>query len=410
MTTSLLDLVGPRQGLAPAPYGKRSLIALSHAMEDRGLEPGGPPPVVFGGFQRARFFAHDRDRYRLLAGRSALTVVAAGGLPTDLTGAPLTIGVGPEDPFWHDWVLVVYGGGTHSAVLIARDRDEHEIEGLPTRDRISDAVWTYDPGMAQACARWVGDYLVGHDAGLAGRWNDALAAMPPPLASPDAGLTAMGARLVSAMQAQVAREQDAGRRLEASYDATIAALARAAEARDPYTEEHLARVSLTAVAIGRTLGLTRTALEIVRNGARLHDVGKIGIRDAVLSKPGRLSDEEMDEMRRHSAIGAEIVARVPGLRGTVPIVRHHHERWDGRGYPDGLAGEAIPLGARIVAVADSFDAMISDRPYRDGMPRAEAVDRIRADRGSQFCPTCVDAFELVLAADDRAPSRLVGSA
>jgi HD-GYP domain-containing protein (c-di-GMP phosphodiesterase class II) len=250
--------------------------------------------------------------------------------------------------------------------------------------------------VGQAAARWVGGYLAGHDAGLAARWDAGLAALPAPAPAPDPGLTSMGARLVAAMQGELAREEAAGRRLEASYEAAISALARAAEAHDRYTDEHHARVSSHAVAMGHALGLDRTAVDVVRQGARLHDVGKVGIPDAVLTKPGRLTDEETAQMRRHPAVGAEIVGRVPGLRASVPVVRHHHERWDGGGSPDGLVGEAVPLGARIVAVADSFDAMTTDRPYRRGMRRDEAMARIRAGRGSQFCPVCVDALDAVL--------------
>jgi HD-GYP domain-containing protein (c-di-GMP phosphodiesterase class II) len=389
---SLVDLVHAGAAGAPTVYGKRSLIALSHAMEDRGIAAGGPAPLVFGGFQRARFFAHDRGRYQRIGARSALTVAVGGGLAGGADGRLSVVGVGPEDPFWHDWVLVVYGGGDSAAVLVARDHARDEIEDRPTRDRRCDAVWSYDPRLTHAAARWVGSYLDGHDPALARRWNDALDVLPSPAPGPDRALTALGGHLISAMQREIGREQRAGRRLEESYEATIAALASAAEARDPLTDEHLARVARRAVAVGRALGMDAASLEALRQGARLHDVGKIGISDAVLSKPGRLTEDEMAQMRRHSAIGASIVARVPALAAALPVVRHHHERWDGAGYPDGLAGDRIPLGARVVAVVDAYDAMTADRPYRTGMDPDEALHRIVADRGAQFCPTCVDAF------------------
>jgi HD-GYP domain-containing protein (c-di-GMP phosphodiesterase class II) len=393
---SLLDLVGPLWGLRATRYGKRTLIALSHAMEDRGLESPEHPPLVFAGFQRARFFAHDHGRYEAISHGSAMCVVAAGGLTTRIDDRLTVLGVGPSDPFWRDWVVVVYGGASHAAVLVARDLPEHDVDGVATRDRVCDAVWSYDPGLAHASARWVGAYLAERDPALGARWAERLDALPAPTERPDHGLSAIGGRLVSAMERQLAREQADSRRLQLSYEATVGALAHAAEARDPETDEHLARVAQRSVAVGRVLGMSHAELETLRQAARLHDVGKIGIRDAVLSKPGPLDDQEFEEMRRHTAIGAGILKDVVGLRDCVPIVRHHHERWDGRGYPDGLAGEAIPLGARVVAVVDAFDAMTSDRPYRPKMPPEIALARVIQDRGAQFCPRCVEAFEAVL--------------
>ena len=413
---SLLELVGPLWGLRTTRYGKRTLIALSHAMEDRGLESPEQRPLVFAGFQRARFFAHDRARYEAIAHGSSMCVVAAGGLRTRVDDRLTILGVGPSDPFWRDWVLVVYGGASHAAVLVARDLPEHDVDGVATRDRVCDSAWSYDPGLAHASARWVGTYLAERDPALGARWAERLAEMPAPAERPDAGLAAIGGRLVGAMESQLAREQADSRRLELSYEATVGALASAAEARDPETDEHLARVARRSVAVGRVLGMTPAELETLRQAARLHDVGKIGIRDAVLSKPGPLDDHEVQEMRRHAAIGAGILEGVLGLRGCVPIVRHHHERWDGGGYPDGLAGEAIPLAARMVAVVDAFDAMTSDRPYRRAMSEEIALARVLEASGTQFCPRCVEAFEAVLtlealaaAADDLVSAPSAGS-
>ncbi len=396
MVDSLLELVGPLWGLRATRYGKRTLIALSHAMEDRGLESPEHRPLVFAGFQRARFFAQDRARYQAIAHGSAMCVVAAGGLRTRIDDRLTVLGVGPSDPFWRDWVVVVYGGAAHAAVLVARDLPEHDVDGVPTRDRVCDAVWSYDPGLAHASARWVGTYLAERDPALGARWAERLDELPAPAERPDAGLSAIGGRLVTAMESQLAREQADSRRLELSYEATVGALASAAEARDPEIEGHLTRVARRSVAVGRVLGMSPAELETVRQGARLHDVGKIGISDAVLSKPGPLDDHEVEEMRRHSVIGARILEGVVGLCECVPIVRHHHERWDGRGYPDGLAGEAIPLAARVVAVVDAFDAMTSDRPYRRAMSPEVALGHVLEGSGAQFCPRCVEAFEAVL--------------
>jgi DICT domain-containing protein len=393
---SLLELVGPLWGVRTARYGKRTLIALSHAMEDRGLESPEHRPLVFAGFQRARFFAHDRARYRAIAHGSAMCVVAAGGSRSRIDDRLTVLGVDPSDPFWRDWVVVVYGGASQAAVLVARDLPEHDIDGVPTRDRVCDAVWSYDPGLAHASARWVGAYLAERDPALGARWTERLAELPAPTERPEAGLSAIGGRLVSAMERQLAREQAGSRRLELSYEATLGALARAAEARDPEIDEHLARVARRSVAVGRVLGMSPIELETLRQGARLHDVGKIGTSEAVLSNPGRLDDREMEEMRCHPAIGARMLEGVVGLRDCVPVVRHHHERWDGRGYPDGLAGEAIPLAARVVAVVDAYDAMTSDRPYRRAMSHEVALAQVLEYRGTQFCPRCVEAFEAVL--------------
>ena len=325
-----------------------------------------------------------------------MCVVAGGGLQTRIDDRLTVLGVGPSDPFWTDWVVVVYGGASHAAVLVARDAPEHDIDGVPTRDRVCDAVWSYDSGLAHASARWVGAYLAEHDPALGARWTERLDGLPAPAERPDAGLSAIGGRLVTAMERQLAREQADSRLLQRSYEATLGALASAAEARDPEIGEHLARMARRSVAVGRVLGMSPSELETLRQGARLHDVGKIGTSDAVLSKPGPLDELEVEEMRRHSVIGARILEGVAGLRDCVAVVRHHHERWDGGGYPDGLAGEAIPLAARVVAVVDAFDAMTSDRPYRRAMSAEVALAQVLDGRGTQFCPRCVEAFEAVL--------------
>jgi HD-GYP domain-containing protein (c-di-GMP phosphodiesterase class II) len=127
--------------------------------------------------------------------------------------------------------------------------------------------------------------------------------------------------------------------------------------------------------------------------ARVHDVGKVGIKDTALLKPGPLTTEERQDLQMHTIIGAEIVSRIPEYRLTASIIRHHHERWDGAGYPDGLAGDDIPIGARIIAVADAFDAMTSDRPYRRGMSAEAAIEEVQNSAGHQFDPTIVAAFE-----------------
>jgi putative two-component system response regulator len=178
-------------------------------------------------------------------------------------------------------------------------------------------------------------------------------------------------------------------RLENTRDVLVA-LASAIDAKDPVTEHHCDRVADLAIRLARAAGLAEDAVEAVGYGAVLHDVGKIGVAEAVLRKPGALTDDERGEMQRHPAIGAEILRslRLGGLIG--PIVRGHHERWDGTGYPDGLRGVAIPIGARIVAVADAYDAMTHARPYRAGLSAGEARQELLRHRGTQFDPELVD--------------------
>jgi putative nucleotidyltransferase with HDIG domain len=173
---------------------------------------------------------------------------------------------------------------------------------------------------------------------------------------------------------------------------TLNTLARAVEARDHYTGSHTLRVSDYSLLLARQMGLSVEDQERVRVGTPLHDIGKIGIPDSILRKPGKLTVEEFEEMKSHPAKGVAILESFPALGVILPIVRSHHERWDGRGYPDGIGGEGIPLIARVVAVADAFDALTSDRCYRTGMPPAPAFEEIRRCAGTQFDPACVRAF------------------
>jgi hypothetical protein len=184
------------------------------------------------------------------------------------------------------------------------------------------------------------------------------------------------------------------RRLEETILAVLETAVRLLEAKDPYTAHHSERVAAIALEIGREMGLHPGLLESLEVGARLHDVGKVSVPDAVLRKEGGLSPEEWAVMREHPAMGAKALAPIASLLGkeAVEIARHHHERWDGKGYPDGLRGEEIPLLARIVAVADAYEAMTSDRPYRRALSPEEAARRIREGAGGQFDPGVAEAF------------------
>ena len=178
-------------------------------------------------------------------------------------------------------------------------------------------------------------------------------------------------------------------RLESTQDVLVA-LANAVDAKDPMTEHHCGRVADRALVLARLAGLEPEGVEAVGYGAVLHDVGKIGIAESVISKPGKLTDEERLEMQRHPLIGAKILQPLRLGRIVGPIVRGHHERWDGAGYPDRLRGEAIPIGARIVSVVDAYDAMLHDRPYRSRLTDDQAREELIRNRGSQFDPDLVD--------------------
>lgn len=173
---------------------------------------------------------------------------------------------------------------------------------------------------------------------------------------------------------------------------TIEVLVNALEAKDTYTSGHSSEVEYLAVEMAQVLGLTEEEIFKVGIAATLHDIGKIGIPDELLHKQGEFTDVEWHIVKQHPSIGAAIIEGIPSLDDIVQIVMHHHERWDGRGYPQALMGTNIPFGARIIAVADSFQAMVSDRPYRKGMLLKEALAEIKHCAGSQFDPEIVDVF------------------
>ncbi|MGH0028920.1 MAG: CHASE2 domain-containing protein [Myxococcota bacterium] len=181
--------------------------------------------------------------------------------------------------------------------------------------------------------------------------------------------------------------------LRVTFDSSIEAIASAVEARDGYTVRHCRRLAAFSSLMAERLGLDDGEIEAIRLGALLHDVGKVGIRDEILLKPGRFSPTERDEMRSHAAIGHGIIAGIHGLLPTtLACVRHHHERWDGTGYPDRLAGEETPLGARIVAVVDVWDALSTARPYKPALPQERVREILRKDRGTHFEGRLVDLF------------------
>ena len=180
--------------------------------------------------------------------------------------------------------------------------------------------------------------------------------------------------------------------LEGAFLTTIGVLSDAVELQDAYTADHANEVADLAVAVGRRLGIDGPALDRLRYGALLHDVGKIGVPGELLRKPGPLSAEERERMDEHTAIGARMLERIPFLAPVAPLVRSAHERHDGGGYPDGLSGEQIPLGAMVIATCDAFHAMTSDRSYRRAMSHGDAIAELRANSGTQFDPAVVAAL------------------
>jgi putative nucleotidyltransferase with HDIG domain len=182
------------------------------------------------------------------------------------------------------------------------------------------------------------------------------------------------------------------RELEQSSIEAIETLNATVEAKDPYTAGHSQRVRRIALAIGRELQLPPKRLGILAQAALFHDVGKIGVPDAILTKPSRLTPSEYDVMKRHAADGADIIARLSRLKDAVPAVRHHHEHWDGCGYPDGLRAEEIPLEASIIGLADAWDAMTTTRPYAAARSQEDAMAQLEIGSGVQFNPAVVHAF------------------
>ena len=194
------------------------------------------------------------------------------------------------------------------------------------------------------------------------------------------------------IQTQTKDLEESHRALDESYLDTIRALASAIDAKDEYTRGHSTRVALIAMQIGMFMGFRGDRLNELEKAALLHDIGKIAVGDHVLKKPSKLTPEEFDEMRRHPGAGARILSEVRSLKSIVPFVKYHHERIDGMGYPEGLAGASIPLEARIIAVADAYDAMRSTRSYRPARSSSFALEELKANAGSQFCPEVVQAF------------------
>jgi HD-GYP domain-containing protein (c-di-GMP phosphodiesterase class II) len=209
--------------------------------------------------------------------------------------------------------------------------------------------------------------------------------------------------MASNIEALVRKLKQALRQNQELFLETIRTLAAAIDAKDPYTRGHSERVSSYSMAISRHLELNQEEVFRVHIAAILHDVGKLGIRESILNKPGGLSDDEFEIMRQHPSIGAQIMSPIRMLKDIIPGIRNHHETWDGSGYPDHLEGEEIPMVARIIGVADTFDAMTTTRPYQQAMSLEYVLAKMRSMSGSRFDPVVVEAFMAAVEAGDISP-------
>jgi putative nucleotidyltransferase with HDIG domain len=206
------------------------------------------------------------------------------------------------------------------------------------------------------------------------------------------GASRMLSRQNAKLRRRTLRLAESNRLLEESALEAVESLNATVDAKDPYTAGHSQRVQRIAVALGEELGLGREQLEVLRFAGLFHDIGKIGVPDAILTKPDRLTELEFEIVKRHPEDGARIVGRLHRLNAAVPVILHHHERWDGNGYPYGLHGDGIPLEAAVVGLADALDAMTTDRPYSCARTLEDATEEIVRNGGTQFAPAVVDAF------------------
>ncbi len=403
-------------GMAEWAHGETDEELIQRADEALREAKGGPRPDSLRRAGRTRAFEAERaaptgaegpdrrQRSRALAGdiglivarqpdSAAATAMVAGELREALdldASAVLRL-----DPSGGDLELVAAAGGSQppptwfdldSDTVGRALREKRPILARPDRARRSS-----DPGGAPGADRggevavplMIGGRAWGAIVGLAaGRQLDEV----------DADLVAAVAGHLSSS----IRTFDLYEQLTESMIGTAEALAAAVEARDTYKSDHARVIAELAVEVGQELGLPESAIDDLRYGAIFHDVGKIAVPDALINKPGPLTSEEFEVIKDHPVVGAEILAPVPFLYGVRTIVRHAHEHWDGGGYPDGLAGEQIPLGARIVLAVDAYHAMTSDRPYRHAMSAAEARAELSGQSGRQFDPEVVGALLSVL--------------
>jgi HD-GYP domain-containing protein (c-di-GMP phosphodiesterase class II) len=316
---------------------------------------------------------------------SVLVVGAAGAISADPTLGWGTAPVPGED------TLTAFVNAVSAIVLLAVGA-RHWRRWALGRDRIE---------LSLVLAAWLAaDAIVSFELGQLWRlsWWDYHAYLMAGFAAAAAAVFAGLRRVRSAGRAvESISVRDPFEHIGRGSPEVLHALTAAVEAKDPYTHGHSERVARVAVGIGERLGLEPGLLRRLAQGAQLHDMGKIGVPDAVLNKPAGLDDDEWEWIRAHPVVGWEIASRAPSLRSALDVIRHHHERWDGTGYPDGRSGPDIPRVARIAAVADVWDALTSDRAYREAWPADQALSHLVAGSGLLFDPECVEAFIDVLA-------------
>ena len=275
-------------------------------------------------------------------------------------------------------VLARYGGDEFALLMPATSPDEA-------------GEW---PARLRARLDGVGYQPPGYDASIPMGISVGVAAFPQEGATRMDVVALADARLRRAKTGEGARAERLRDTLTRSVEgfSMLDALVTAVDNKDRYTHRHCEDVMTYSLEIAREMDMDEATQQTVATAALLHDVGKIGVPDAILRKPGHLTEEEYAAIKQHPQMGAVIVSAVPGFEDTLDAVRHHHERWDGRGYPFGLAGDDIPFLARLLAVADAYSAMTLDRPYRKGMSAARALSVLEAGAGDQWDPECVHAF------------------
>jgi putative nucleotidyltransferase with HDIG domain len=308
--------------------------------------------------------------------------------------------IGRDYPVSHRLREALEGNG-EAELEDLREEGEHAGEVKAGIDR---ALEIYAPVRSDDGTRIVGAFEVYADArplesAISGRRNQIWLVIGLVFLGLCAAFALLARQASNTLRRQTRLLKEHSAALAASYDAlerstldAIESLNATVEAKDPYTAGHSARVQRVALELGHELGLGKEELDALRLGGLFHDIGKIAIPDAILLKPARLTADEFERMKEHSIEGAHIVGKLGSLRPIVPIIRHHHERWDGHGYPDGLAGGDIPLLAAIVGLADAWDAMTTERPYAAAMSPEEALEEIRRGTGGQFAPAVAQAM------------------